>query len=108
MFQIFSFVPQNVIFSGRSSRVFIGSISKLTVELPSQLEFVLKQFSLKTVEYCLDTGQYLLRRYLVQHTLSTWIKRINVDAFYVFRTVLSASIFLVKIGRLHISIFIFI
>ena len=52
---IFSFVPQIVIFSGRSSRVFIGSISKLTVELPSQLEFVLKQFSLKSVEYSLGS-----------------------------------------------------
>ena len=53
--EIFSFVPQIVIFSGRSSRVFIGSISKLTVELPSQLEFVLKQFSFWRVEL----GQYL-------------------------------------------------
>ena len=70
MFKIFSFVPQNVIFSGRSSRVFIGSISKLTVELPSQLEFVLKQFSLKTVEHGLDSTK--------TSTLYLPAKRINV------------------------------
>ena len=40
-----------VIFSGRPALAFIGSISPVTGELPSQLEFVLKQFKLETVKY---------------------------------------------------------
>ena len=104
MFKIFSFVPQNVIFSGRSSSVFIGPISKLTVELPSQLEFVLKQFSLKTVEYCLDTGLYFVDTYSTTH----FIYLDKKDKCLCLLCFSSVSIFLVKIGRLHISIFIFI